>query len=281
MKAWLLGLLGLVLGVAGVIAVAGWRWRARTREAVARLRVPASPAARFSASELEGLPAPVRRYFLAVLREGQPVFRRARFSQEGDFLVNPKKNGWGPFTATEDFSSQPPGFVWDARIRMAPGVSVQVRDSFVEGTGSMHGSVLGLFPVVSVEGTPEIAAGALHRYLAEAVWFPTALLPSQGVVWTPIDERSARASLTAGGTTVGLDFRFGADGLVESVFTPERARDVDGHAVPTPWQGHFFDYEERGGMRIPLGGEVGWLLPEGPQVYWRGRITGAAFDGRD
>jgi hypothetical protein len=79
------------------------------------------------------------------------------------------------------------------------------------------------------------------------------------------------------GLAVALDFRFSDDGLVESIFTPERARDVDGKAVPTPWQGRFWDYEDRGGMRIPLGGEVEWLLPEGPQVYWRGRVTDVLF----
>jgi hypothetical protein len=31
-------------------------------------------------------------------------------------------------------------------------------------------------------------------------------------------------------------------------------------------------------MRIPLGGEVEWLLPEGPQVYWRGRITEIVYE---
>jgi hypothetical protein len=132
--------------------------------------------------------------------------------------------------------------------------------------------------MVNVEGTPEIAAGALHRYLAEATWYPTALLPSQGVVWTPIDDSSARATLTTGATTVSLVFRFGKDGLVETVFTPARSRDVDGRFVPTPWQGHFFDYAERGGMLIPLQGEVGWLLPEGPQVYWRGRIVEVSYE---
>jgi hypothetical protein len=26
-------------------------------------------------------------------------------------------------------------------------------------------------------------------------------------------------------------------------------------------------------MRVPLDGEVAWLLPEGPKPYWRGRIA--------
>ena len=64
-----------------------------------------------------------------------------------------------------------------------------------------------------------------------------------GVKWNPIDDSTARATLSAGGTTVSLDFRFSDDGLVESLFTPERARDVDGEPVPTPWQGRFWDYE--------------------------------------
>jgi len=220
----------------------------------------------------------VVRYFRAVLREGQPIVLRVHVSQQGDFLVRPSGNGWRPFVATQHFATRPAGFVWDARIRVAPGLGIHVRDAFVEGTGSMLASFMGFGRMVSVEGTPEIAAGALHRYLAEAVLFPTALLPGQGVVWTPLDDSSARATLSAAATTVSLDFRFGADGLVRSVFTPARARDVDGRAVATPWQGRWSDYEGREGMRVPRAGEVEWLLPEGPQLYWRGRIIEIAYE---
>ena len=122
-----------------------------------------------------------------------------------------------------------------------------------------------------------LAAGALHRYLAEAAWFPSALLPSQGVDWSAVDDTTARAILTRGGTTVSLDFRFGADGLVSSVYTPARFRDVGGRGVPTPWRGRFRRYEPRDGITIPLEGEVEWVLPEGPQPYWRGMINQVTF----
>jgi Family of unknown function (DUF6920) len=224
------------------------------------------------------LPAPVARYFRAVLRDGQSGVRYARFSQRGDFLLRPTPDGWRPFTATQHAATDPPGFVWDARIRMAPGITVRVRDALVDGTGSMVGSVLGLFRLVSTQVTPEIGAGALHRYLAEAVWFPTALLPAYGVGWTPLDDSSARATLSVAATTVSLDFHFGHDGLVHRVFTSERARAVGGRFVLTPWQGRFLDYGEQDGMRIPLAGEVEWLLPEGPQVYWRGRLTEVSYE---
>jgi hypothetical protein len=255
-------------------------WRAGTDRLVSRLRREASSLAGVgpAAPDLDGLPAPVARYFRAVLPDARVTIVYARLEQRGEFLVRPGPGGWRPFTAVEHFTSRPAGFVWDATIRMAPGVPVFVRDGFVGGRGSMTVSVLGLRRLVSVEGTPAIASGALQRYLAEAVWLPTALLPSAGVDWTALGPASARATLTAGVTTVSVDFHFGVDGLVERIYTASRERDVGGgRTLPTPWQGRFARYEMRDGVRIPLEGEVAWLLPEGPQPYWRGEIIGVTY----
>jgi hypothetical protein len=270
----------LVAALAAALGVAAYRWRSGTASLVARLRQQSvTPlSATYSESELEGLPQPVASYFRAVLHPGQAVVRHARFVQSGQFLVRPTSNGWRPFSATHDLVTHPGGFVWNASIRMAPGITIRVRDGFVGGTGFMVASLMGLRRLASVEGTPDIAEGALHRYLAEAVWCPTALLPSQGVAWSAVDDSTARATDTVSGTTVSLDFHFGADGLVSRVYTAARAREVNGRGVPTPWQGRFSRYEERGGMRIPLEGEVEWVLPEGPQPYWRGTITDVVFD---
>ena len=75
-----------------------------------------------------------------------------------------------------------------------------------------------------------------------------------------------------------LDFHFDADSLVSRVYTPPRAREVDGCPVPTPWQACVSRYEEHSGMKVPMAAEVEWLLPEGPQIYWRGEITEIAFE---
>jgi hypothetical protein len=280
LKIFLLILGLLLVGAGSLIAIGDYLWCKRTAALLDRLRqrstTPRSTV--FTEADLVGLPAPVVRYFRAVLHDGQPVIRHARLTQRGQFLVRPTPDGWRPFVATQHSATHPAGFVWDARIRVGPGLSIRVRDAFVDGTGSMFAALMGLWRVVSAEGTPEIAAGALHRYLAESVWFPTALLPSQGVAWTALDESSARATLTVSGTTVSLDFHFGAHSLVSRVYTSERARDVNGRAVPTPWQGRLSRYEEHSGMKIPIAAEVGWLLPEGLQPYWRGEITEIAFE---
>lgn len=269
-----------MLALAGGLAYARRRWRARSSKLIDRLRPRESnqQAAIVSAAETDSLPAPVRRYLRNVLEAGQPTIRRARFSQQGDFLVRPEKDRWRPFTAEQHVVARPPGFVWSAEIRILPGLTVQVRDAFLDGAGLTQASLLGLVPLVSAEGSADIAAGALHRYLAESVWFPTSLLPARGPIWTPLDETSARATLGVAGTTVSLDFHFDSNDFVASVFTPARAREVDGRFVPTPWQGRFFDYTEAHGMLIPLAAEVEWLLPDGPQVYWRGLITKVSYE---
>ncbi len=277
MRTFLIVLAVLAATLAGVVLLAGRLWRAGTAEAVARLQAATSDPPTFSERELAGLPPPVARYLRTALREGQPLPRRAGIEWRGDFLVRPP-DGWGPFTATQVVAIRPGGFVWDARMSMAPGVSVRVRDSFVHGTGSMRAEAFGLFTVVSVEGTPEIAVSALQRWLAEAAWYPAALLPSQGTEWTGLDETSARATVRVAGVTASIDYHFGADGLVERVYTAARGRDVNGRSVPTPWEGRLAAWGERGGVRVPVTGEVAWLLPEGRQTYWRGRLAGIAYD---
>jgi hypothetical protein len=89
---------------------------------------------------------------------------------------------------------------------------------------------------------------------------------------------AARATLTDGVTTVALDVHFDAAGLISSVRAAARSRMVHGTLVATPWQGRFWSYTVRDGIRIPLEGEVAWELPEGVWLYWRGRVTQIAYE---
>ncbi len=274
---------GLVVLLALILLVASRRWQAMTAEFRQKLSVALGPVGLpppFSEADLKLLPEPVARYFRLVLKPGQRHVKLATFEQEGEFLLQPKPDGWRKFTATHTASANPPGFVWDAEIAAMPGVGVRVRDAFLAGNGYMKASLLGLVNLVDTEKTPEIAQGALCRYLAEGVWLPTALLPSEGVKWQSRDAQSAIALLAVGGTEARLEFHFGADGLVERVYTENRARDVGGTLVPTPWQGRFRNYQQREGMLIPLEGEVEWILPEGAQPYWRGRAVSVQYELR-
>jgi len=141
------------------------------------------------------------------------------------------------------------------------------------GEGVLHAAVLGLFPLVNFEGKGEIAKGELMRFLAEAAWYPTALLPGQGVRWTAVNEQAARAEINDGEVSAELLFRFNAEDLIQAVETEARGRMVNRQMVSSPWAGRFWNYERRAGMLVPLQGEVAWLFSDGPRPYWRGRMT--------
>jgi hypothetical protein len=65
---------------------------------------------------------------------------------------------------------------------------------------------------------------------------------------------------------------------VARIYTPAGGRDVKGTSVPTPWEGRWLEYAERGGVRVPVRGEVAWILAEGRVPYWRGEITKVTYE---
>ncbi len=100
--------------------------------------------------------------------------------------------------------------------------------------GRMKGKLLSLFTIIDARDHRELNEGALQRFLAEVVWFPTALLPSQGVTWTVLDNHKAKATITDSDITTSLEFEFNEKGEVVSVYTPSRYREVSGKYEPTP-----------------------------------------------
>jgi hypothetical protein len=278
---WVIGAsLLLALLVAAASLYGAQRWRALTAELNARLEASckAPSAMSYDARELEGLPAPVQRYFRAVLSDGAPIVATAAVTHAGTFNMGETQDQWKPFTSEQRVVTQAPGFVWNGRIAMLPGVPVLVHDAYVAGEGLLRPAIFGLITLVNLHGKGEIARGELMRFFAEAAWYPTALLPSQGVRWEAINDTSARATLTDGPISMTMTFTFGADGLITSVLAESRGRTVAGKVIPTPWEGRWSNYQRQGGMLVPMTGEVAWLLPEGAKPYWRGTITALDYE---
>ena len=274
----------IVLGVTGIVAIAlayGYsRWQSATKEMHAKLEAARLPigAKTYSPNELIGLPEPVQRYFRAVLKDGQPMVETVSVDHTGTFNMSESGEQWKPFTSTQRVITQRPGFDWEGRIKMMPGLTARVHDAYIAGEGILHATLFGLVSLVDLRGTLDVAQGELIRFFAEAAWYPTALLPSQGVRWEEVDDASAKATLRDGEITLTMLFRFNEKNLIESVRSEARGRNVDAKVIPTPWEGHWKQYELRDGMHIPLEGEVAWMLPEGPKPYWRGRIASLAYE---
>ena len=132
-------ILYIMLRLAVIIVIAlvygSIRWRSATKEMHAKLEEARLPikTTRYDAKELNGLPTPVQRYFRSVLKDGQPTVLVVDMEQSGTFNMSETGEQWKPFTATQRVITNRPGFDWEARIQMAPALSVNVHDAYITG----------------------------------------------------------------------------------------------------------------------------------------------------
>jgi hypothetical protein len=257
--------LGLIVIVASVL------WAARSIQArmVAAAvngledRARLEPPLLLAAQSLQRLPAPVLRY----LNQALPPLR-----------TNPRNENWMKFTASQVIGPRTTEFLWTAHAEIAPLLHVQVKDSLIGGQGYGQVALLSAVPLASDGGNFEMNSGSLHRFLAEAVWYPSALLPSSQLMWTPVDDSRAVATLTKGPVTVSLEFRFSLDNEVTSIYTPGRWGSFDGGYKRVPWEGKFRNYSRRNGVLVPTEGEVGWYTDGQWQSVWRGTVVSASME---
>jgi hypothetical protein len=285
---WLgIALGALVVVAVGLRAVGASRWDELVRTHTSLLesgsigaqdRFP-SPT-RFDAHELEGLPAPVQRYFRTVLTDGQPIIAGATIEMTGTINMSATAEQWKPFTSHQRVVTRKPGFLWNAKVNMFPGMPAHVEDSYIAGNGTLNAKLFGLFTVANSHGDGEIARGEFMRYFAESPWYPTALLLSQGVQWEAVDDASARATIVDGPITLALLFRFNDVGLIASVRAEARGAGVgkDGGMLMLPWECGLSDYRPQDGMLIPMAGEAAWVRPEGRKAYFVGHVKKLRYE---
>jgi hypothetical protein len=136
----------IVVPVLAVILLVGarhygaYRWNAGTQELRARLvetRVPIRPRT-VDLCELESLPAPVHRYLRVALEEGQPMAGGVHVQYRGTFTMDETTDQWKPFASNQKVVGRRPGFDWDGRIAMIPGLPVRVHDACVASADVLH-----------------------------------------------------------------------------------------------------------------------------------------------
>lgn len=261
----------LALGVAGGLAAATLLGRQRFDDRIHAQAGDLIAAAqqsgpRFDPTALAAVPAPVQRYVERVLPAGQHPIQRGRLRQHGEFRLG---SAWHPLTATEWFTTRPPGFVWDATIDVAPLLPVRVFDAYHDGEGRLEARLRSTLPLASAGPSPGMNEGELVRYLAEAVWYPTALLPGGGVTWEPIDDSSARATLSDGDVSASVVFHVDADDRIDRVTAERYRQETDDVA---PWVGTFDAYDTYEGIEIPTKAAVSWRGGDGDRPYWRATV---------
>lgn len=265
-------LLGLVL-----VMIAQQRWEVR---ALAKARelfssVPEEEPGVVQESELEGLPECVKKWLRRSGVIGRTRIHRVKLIQSGRMRTAPDKP-WLPFEAVHHVNVDHPGFVWKARVKVAPGIQMLGLDRYYQGHGFMNIKLLGIIPLVNAKPGPEMDQSTMLRYLAELIWYPTAALNSY-IHWEEIDQHSARAVMSWQGITAGMGVNFDEAGDLRSSLG-QRYQEIDGHYVLTDWGGEARGCADFHGRRIVNQTDVVWKLPSGDFNWMQVEVTALEFN---
>lgn len=257
-----------------VVAVLAGRWwvTRQARRGVADLfsMAETGPVRTYDPTQLADLPAPVQRYFRHVLKPGQTYLRTVRLRHDGDFKTDLEKD-WIPITGEEYFLADKPGYIW-----IGTTTWFTARDQYVAEKGSLTVRLLGTLPIQQGSG-PAYNQGEMLRWLAEAAWFPTSLLPGGRVVWSPVDDHSATLTLTDHGLTVSCLMCFNEQNeLVQC--QAQRCNDATHPNTTQTWVCRLSDYRDWHGLRIPTQGGAAWMVDGKEKPYARFILRDIEFD---
>lgn len=207
-------------------------------------------------SNLAQYPTPVKKWLLHSGVMIRPMIRQVTIKQQGEMLTKPGGK-WMPFQADQFFTLSPPAFIWEARIKLLPGILIHARDVFEFGKGRMLIKPMAMIKVADTQGK-ETDQGTLLRYLAETCWFPsTALAPY--ISWESINDSSAKATMKYGETNASGTFTFNGRGDPIR-FEALRYYENKGKFSLEKWRVDMSQHMVKNGIRIPIRAEVSWEL---------------------
>lgn len=224
--------------------------------------------------EVDDLPQSVQNWFDYTGLVGTEKVETVFLKQEGRLRLTPDQEKWQEASATQNFVTHEPGFVWSVKTNMK-GLPVVGRDRFQNGKGNMLIKILGLIPVVDEKSHEKLDESTFQRYLGEISWFPSAAL-SPYITWQEIDAYSAKAIMDYEGTKGEVTYHFNENGSLNKV-EALRYRDVTDEQ-PTLWQVEILEHKKMEGLNIPSKMEVTWLLDEGPFTWYKFEITDLKYN---
>lgn len=222
----------------------------------------------FSYKDLANLPEPVQRYFKYVLNEKQTYISSVRLQHDGLFKTGLKKD-WVNIKGEQYFTTEKPGFIWKGTTSM-----FVARDMYLADEGRLIVTILSTINVVDVHGKQQYNESELLRWLAESVWFPTNLLPSERLYWTAIDKWSAKLIFNYNGLALFYIVTFNDTG---EIIQMETKRYLDEKRLET-WICKMSDYKAINGITIPTSAEVFWRLKEGDVSYAKFKVKVIQYD---
>ena len=223
---------------------------------------------------LAELPVPVCRYLTYAGVIGKHWIDTVSVKYKGKFRTGADKR-WMPISVHQVYKTNPPGFQWKARFKIAGLPLMFGSDTYKAGHSHMHGKLMGLFTVVDGRGD-EVDQGTMVRYLQEMAWFPIAYL-GENVTWQAVDDHAADVTLHDNGKSVTARMYFDDAGRLLT-FIAQRYGEFKGGFSINTWTTPTTEYGVFAGLKLPVKGLGVWQLPTGDFPYVDVRVTQVEYN---
>lgn len=240
-------------------------------------KVPETNRAAYETQDLSSLPEAVKKYLERAMPAEGLCIKSVRIRQKGDIQVHDEAS-WKPFTAIQYVSVKPPQMLWAGNAEHWPMTNLKILTTYLSNRGETFAYLWGLVPAFENRGA-EMKAYLMVRWLGEAVWYPTALLPNDHISWEAVESKQAEVSqarvrLTDGDMSVSGIFTFMKSSLAPFMFM------VDDGAMPAlsiyKWYCTYSDWTRFGDYQVP--GKVTEGLIHGASREDRLKITVTGMD---
>jgi hypothetical protein len=222
------------------------------------------PAPLVGEGDLARLPQPVQKYLRRVGVVGKP--RVLNFRAIFDAKMRSRADAAWMSASVEQYEFfDPPGRLFFMRAWRF-GVPADVYHRYVGSEATMRVRVAGVFNVTDVGG-PEPTQSETVTLLNDMCCLAPATLVAAPIQWTPVDERTAKASFANAGYTIAAVLSFDANGDLVNFESDDRYQsDEKGHRR-FPWSTPLRAYRDFAGYRLASEADVRWHEPSGEWIY--------------
>jgi len=265
-------LLNLLILVAVLLAYSSFRFEGKVRDETSRMfknskTLPKNLLTRPMSSHL---PPIVQKWLANSNAIGKEMVYNVVLEQDLQMLMKPEQKEWKKAKAQQYFTVDPPAFIWSVDLKMNPWLKVVGRDKFEMGQGEMTIKMLSFLSMAQVKNDAKVNQATLQRYLAETVWFPSAVL-SPYIEWEPINDTTAQATMRYKGTKGSGTFHFDENGYFKK-FVAMRYKDAN-DTMPTEWTVTAIKTDERKGLKIPVELKADWKSADSTWTWLKLKIS--------
>ncbi|HRW30178.1 MAG TPA: hypothetical protein P5227_09295 [Emcibacteraceae bacterium] len=244
-----------------LLGLLGWRFRdeQETKKVWAELKNTKDYKEElFDPTRIETLPEPAKRFFRFAIKEGTPIHPIIELDMSGEFSLGSKeKPNYMPMTAKQ-IISPPHGFIW--KVSAGSGLMRFVGSDACHPDGSWSRFWLfGFIPIARAGGNKDHKLSSFGRYMSEAVfWLPSAVFPSENIVWQKLGPDHAQATITHNGMELIVELIVDKQGAPTTIrFQRWTNANPEGVFRMQHFGGYLSDFKNFDGYMLPTSIEAG------------------------